>query len=95
MQTRRVTSSVTHANLGGGATITLAAPRGVLVRIAASEAEHLALLSTLAGRPPADAFPAVHGIDTAAAALAPVLPRGGPPCPVPTAWSRPSSPGSR
>jgi hypothetical protein len=71
---RRLFALSVHAYLGALTTSRDESVRRLFAQVAASEAEQLAWLTGLAGRTVTDPFPSVHGIDTAAEALAGYLP---------------------
>ncbi len=67
---RRIEGLLLHAYLGAVTTIADQAIRRLFAQVSASEAEQLAFLAGLAGPPIDDPFPSVHGLPTAAEALA-------------------------
>jgi Ferritin-like domain len=71
---RRIEGLLTHAYLGAVTTIADQAIRRLFAQASASEADQLSFLTGLAGPPVGDAFPSVHGLETAAEALAVYLP---------------------
>ena len=71
---RRLEALLLHGYLGALTTITDSAVRRLFAQAAASESAQLTWLTGLQGRVPTDPFPSVHGIDTAAEALAAYLP---------------------
>lgn len=72
---RRIEALALHAYLGAVTAIGDGDIRRLFAQVSASEAAQLAYLSGLAGpRVPGDPFPSVHGIETAAEALAAYLP---------------------
>ncbi len=71
---RRLLSLSVHAYLGALTTSRDEAVRRLFAQVATSDAEQLAWFAGLAGRTVTDPFPPVHGIDTAADALARYLP---------------------
>ncbi len=71
---RRIEGLAVHAYLGAVTTIGDAAVRRLFAQVSASEAGQLAYLTGLDAPAGVDAFPSVHGIETASAALAAYLP---------------------
>jgi hypothetical protein len=71
---RRIESVLLHGYLGALATIADPAIRRLFAQVAASEAAQHTWLTSLQGPVLTDPFPSVHGIATAAAALAEFLP---------------------
>jgi hypothetical protein len=71
---RRIEGLLLHAYLGAVTTIADQAIRRLFAQVSASEADQLSFLTGLGGPPIGDPFPSVHGIETAAEALAAYLP---------------------
>jgi hypothetical protein len=71
---RRIEGLLLHAYLGAVTTIADQAIRRLFAQVSASEADQLSFLTGLAGPPIGDPFPSVHGLETAAEALAVYLP---------------------
>jgi hypothetical protein len=71
---RRIEGLLLHAYLGAVTTIVDQAIQRRFAQVSASEADQLSFLAGLAGPPVGDPFPSVHGLETAAEALAVYLP---------------------